>query len=177
MAEKKNIKAVFDMCCRICSDVKQQFENDKDAKIDDSILSTLREAFEDIINFEKTFLIIAQDTFYGSMLMNMDTTIDFSQRGPVDLHIEKEPFVMSFNPIYCCDYTYPEFTGLVVGEILRLAYDHPAVYSELNHEKDDEKHDFLEKGSDASISNMIKNDIRLDKARNRFKTSAWLVYH
>lgn len=167
MAEqKKNIKAIFDMCRRITSDIKDQFSEDENAKIDDSTLSTLKDAFEDILNFEKTFLIVAQDTFYGSMLMNMDTEVDFSQRGPVDLHVDKEPFVMSFNPIYVCDYTYPEFTGLVVSEILRLAYDHPAAYGTLNHEKDHEKHEFLEKASSASISNMVKSDIRLDNRGN-----------
>lgn len=163
MAEKKNIKAIFDMCCRITQDIKQQIEDNEDAKIDESVLSTLRDAFEDILNFEKTYLILAQDAFYGSMLMNMDTSIDFSQRGPVDLHIDREPFTMSFNPIYACDYTYPEFTGLVVGEILRLAYEHPSAYSSLNHERDESKHNHLENASDAAISNMIKNDVRLDR--------------
>lgn len=169
MAEKKNIKDIYDMCCRITEDVEDQFNKDPNAKISDSTISTLENAFEQIIDFEKLHLIMSHDQFYGCMLMSMNTKIDFSQRGPLDLKIDEEPFTIVFNPLFICKYKYSEFTGMVVSEILRLAYGHPAIYAEYNHGKDQNKHMMLEKSSDASISNMVQNDVRLDNKNNSLR--------
>lgn len=169
MADKKNIKAIYDACRGISSEIEEQFKKDKDAKIDQGILDTLESAFSEILNFEKTHLITAHDQFYGCMLMSMDTAINFKQKGAIDITIIKEPFVVSFNPIFCVKYKYSEFTGLLISEILRLAFAHPASFAEYNHEKDPSKHIMLEKASSASISNMVQNDIRLDSANSMLR--------
>lgn len=162
MAERKNIKVIYDMCRNIVLDVENTYKKDINAKIDDETLKTLSSAFEDIIDFERTHLITAHDQFYGCMLMNMGTEIDFKQKGPIDVDISNEPFVMKFNPLFICKHKYAEFTGMVVSEILKIAFNHPSAYAEYNHEADNEKHDHLEKASSASVSNMVQNDIRLD---------------
>ena len=159
---KINVKAVFDACRVMVNDIEQQYAKDKEAKIDQETLDTLENAFASILEFEKTHLITAHDQFYGCMLMSMETEINFKQRGPIDISVVKEPFVVSFNPIYCVKYKYAEFTGLLVSEILKIAYSHPASYAKLNHEKDENKHDNLEKASSASVADMVKRDIRLD---------------
>ena len=165
----KNIKAIYDMCRNIVLDIEESFQKDKNAKIDDTTLNTLKSAFEDIIEFEKTHLITAQDQFYGARLMNMNTEIDFSQRGPLDLDVSSDAFTIKFNPLFICKHKYAEFTGMVVSEILKLAYNHPSAYAEYNHECDEKKHEHLEKASSASVSSMVQNDIRLDSCNNSLR--------
>ena len=162
MADKKNILTIYN----ICRDLVAQAEKSAAAnggKVDESLLPPLKEAFEQIIEFEKIHLITAHDVFYGSMLMNMDTKVDFSIRGPIDINVKKEPFVMSFNPMFIASYKYSEFTALVVAEILKLAYAHPASFASMNSSRDQGAHELLEKSSSASVNNMVQSDIRLDK--------------
>jgi len=162
----KNILQIFNICRELVTQAEQQVETNG-GKIDSGLLSSLKEAFEQIIEFEKVHLITAHDVFYGSMLMNMETKIDFSIRGPLDISVKKEPFTMSFNPLFLAKYKYAEFTGLVVSEILKLAYSHPASFSKINQGKDSSTHTLLEKSSQVSISNMVQNDIRLDKKEDK----------
>lgn len=166
MADKKNIKAIYDMCARIVLNEEKKSQADKSYQPDSATLSTLRESFLDIIDFEKMHLINAHDQFYGCMLMSMETEINFNQKGPIDIVCATEPFLVTFNPMYCCKYKFSEFTALLVSEILRLAFAHPATYSEYNREKDDSKHNHLERASAASVNEMVTRDIRLDKNTN-----------
>jgi predicted metal-dependent peptidase len=166
MAEKKNILQIYNICRELVAQAEKSAEQNK-GKVDESLLSPLKDAFEQIIEFEKVHLITAHDVFYGSMLMNMDTKVDFSIRGPIDISVKKEPFVMSFNPLFIARYKYAEFTGLVVSEILKLAYAHPASFSKINQGKDISTHQLLEKSSAASVANMVQNDIRLDKKEDK----------
>jgi predicted metal-dependent peptidase len=161
MAEKKNIKAIYEQC-QLLSSEAEQYAKDHNGEVDPALLPPLEAAFNDILTFEKMYLIAAQDAFYGAMLMNMDVTINFKQRGPIDIAVAKEPFVVSFNPLFCSKYKFAQFTALLVQEILRIAYDHPATYGDLNGENDPNKHIHLEKSSSASVSSMVQNDIRLD---------------
>ena len=166
MAEKKNILQIYNICRELVSQAEKSAANNG-GKVDESLLPPLKDAFEQVIEFEKIHLITAHDVFYGSMLMNMDTKVDFTVRGPLDIDVRKEPFVMSFNPLFIAKYRYAEFTGLVVSEILKLAYAHPASFSKLNQGKDTGAHNLLEKSSQASVSSMVQNDIRLDRREDK----------
>ena len=166
MADKKNIKAIYDMCANIVLNEEKKSAADPNYQPPQSTVDTLRESFQDIIDFEKMHLINAHDQFYGCMLMSMETEINFNQKGPIDITCATEPFVVSFNPMYCCKYKFSEFTALLVSEILRLAFAHPATYSEMNREKDPQKHDHLERASSASVNEMVMKDIRLDRNSN-----------
>ncbi len=169
MAEKKNIKAIYDLCASMVSKVEKEIEKDKNYQPDEKFLSTLSESFKDIIEFERLHLISAHDQFYGCMLMSMETTVNFNQRGPIDILCDTEPFIVSFNPMFCAKYKYSEFTALLISEILRLAYAHPSVYSEYNREKDETKHNHLEEASAASVNDMVMRDIRLDSSNSRLR--------
>jgi len=162
MAEKVNILAVYNICRELVAQAEKSAEQNN-GKVDESILPPLKEAFEKVIEFEKIHLITAHDVFYGSILINMDTKISFNIRGPMDLDLKKEPIVLLFNPLYLAKYKYAEFTALVVSEILRLVYAHPASFATLNSGKDTKAHNHLEKASSASISSMVQQDIRLSK--------------
>jgi len=166
MAEKKNILQIFNICRELVAQAEKSAEK-SGGKVDESLLPPLRDAFEQIIEFEKMHLITAHDVFYGAMLMNMETKIDFSVRGPLDIDVRKEPFVMTFNPLFITKYRYAEFTALVVSEILKLAYAHPATFAKINQGKDKSAHELLEKSSQASVASMVQNDIRLDKREDK----------
>lgn len=156
---KKNVKVIYDTCRTLVKQAEQQAAEGKE--VDQSILNALTEAFNDIIAFEKVYLIQCQDRFYGTVLMDLDIGIDFTQRGPVDLKIDRSPFFMGINPLWCADYKFPEFTGLIVNEIVKMVWLHPASFANLNHEKDKKKHELLEKASSAASASVVKRDIRL----------------
>ena len=127
-----------------------------------ALLDALRASFNEILEFERTYLILALDSFYGAMLLSMETDIDFKINQPIGTDISTEPIRVLFNPLRCAKYSFPEFTGLLVSEILRLVYSHPEFYSSTNSANDSEVHDLLEKASSATVSDMVSNDIRLD---------------
>lgn len=164
--KKKNILTVYNICRDLVKQA-EEFAAANGGKIDESLLEPLRVSFEEIIEFEKIHLITAHDAFWGSMLMNMETKIDFNLAAPIDIDVTKEPFKVFFNPLYVMKYKYAEFTALLISEILKIVYAHPASYASLNTAKDEAKHKNLEKSSDASVSSMVQRDIRLDKKVDR----------
>jgi predicted metal-dependent peptidase len=163
MAEKRiNILQVYNLCRELVAKAEASAEKNG-GKVDESLLPPLKEAFEKVIEFEKVHLIISHDSFYGAMLMNMVTEIDFTIRGALDLSVKKEPFVLKFNPLFIAKYSYKEFTGAVVSEILMLAFAHPETFARLNAGKDPKVHKNLIDASEVSVSSMVQHDIRLDK--------------
>lgn len=157
---KKNVKAIYDTCAQLVK--AAEAEAAKGKEVSQEILDALKNAFNEIIEFEKIYLIQCQDRFYGSVLMDLDMGIDFTQRGPVDLKIDRSPFMVSVNPLFCANYKFPEFTGLIIEEIIRMVWLHPASFSQLNSEKDKSKHELLERASDAAASTIVKRDVRLN---------------
>ena len=155
-----NVKAIYDTCAQLVKAAESEVE--KGNTVSDEILEGLKNSFEKIIEFEKIYLIQCQDKFYGSVLMDLDVGIDFSQRGPVDMKVDRSPFMISINPLFCADYKFSEFTGLIVEEIIRMVWLHPASFSQINSEKDAQKHELLEKASDAAASTIVMRDVRLN---------------
>ena len=160
MAKKVNMKALYETMGKLVQQAEKQVSAGN--KIDNSIIEALENGFNDIIDFEKCYLISCQDRFWGNILMDIDTGIDFKQRGATDLKVDRSPICLTFNPMFCVKYSFSEFTGLVISELTKMVYLHPAAYSELNHERDEEKHAKLEASSDAASNSIVKNDIRLD---------------
>jgi len=162
MAEKINILTTYNIC-RDLVDQAEKSAAKNGGKVDPSILPPLAAAFEKVIEFEKVHLITSHDLFYGTILINMDTKISFNIRGPMDLDLRREPIALLFNPLFLAQYKYAEFTALVISEILRLVFDHPSAFANLNSTKDKKLHKNLEKASSASISSMVQQEIRLEK--------------
>ena len=157
---KKNIKEIYDTCSMLTKRIEGLVAANK--PIDKGMLDALSSAFSDIMEYEKFYLISCQDKFYGSVLMDMNFGIDFKQRGPVDLKIDCDPFTLSVNPLFCSKYKFPEFTGLIVSEIVKMIWLHPASFATINHEKDPKKHELLEKASDAASNSIVTRDIHLN---------------
>lgn len=154
---------------RMCRDIVDKVEKsaDKDGKVDESLLPPLTDAFNHILEAVKIYLTTANDVYYGLILMSMDIVIDYKIRGAVDIKVVKEPFVFAINPLFAVKYTFSQFVAKIVQEIFRLTFDHPSDYARLNPHKDDDRHENLEKAGDASVSDMIINDVKLEKQSNR----------
>lgn len=167
---KINVKALYDTCNKLIEQAEQQAGSGKE--IDQSILDALSASYTQIIEFMKIYLIQCQDKFYGTILMDMEMGIDFTQRGAVDLKIDRSPFSLTVNPLFCKNYKFPEFTGLIIDEIVKMVWLHPADYSSLNREKDQKKHELLEKASDAASSSIVKRDIRLNSGSSEYGSSS-----
>lgn len=163
----KNVKAIYDTCAKLVKQAESQGN-----EVDKSILDALGSAFSDIIEFEKIYLIQCQDKFWGTILMDLDVGVDFAQQGPVDLKIDRSPFMLGINPLWCADYKFSEFTGLIVNELIKMVYLHPAEFSRLNHENDERKHEMLDKASSAASSTIIKRDIRLSPDSNEYGSNS-----
>lgn len=138
-------------------------EETQERSVPEELLGPITESFTEIINFIKTHLITSQDSFYGNMWLSMDTEINYKIRGPIDIDVSKQPFVLMFNPLFCADIKFIELEGLIVSEILRLVYDHPSTFALINPDNDAAKHEHLEKGSSVSVSDMVRNEIRLNR--------------
>lgn len=162
----KNLKALYDTCRALTRQIENivgKTDGTQDGhKVDENILNTLKGAFKEILEFEKYYLIRCEDRFYGTILMDMDFDVDLSQKGPVDLKIKTTPYVLSVNPLYCADYNFNEFTGLIIEEIVRMIYLHPTIFASKNKGNDPLLHEHLEHASDAAASGVAKRDIRLD---------------
>lgn len=159
MAARKNVKLLYDTMAKLVDQAEAQAGANQ--PIDNSIIEALTQGFEEIIEFEKCYLIQCQDRFWGNILMSIDCGIDFKQRGAVDLKIDRSPFFLGINPMFCAKFKFPEFTGLIITELTKMVYLHPASYASLNHEKDPKKHKDLEKSSSAAATSIVKSDIRL----------------
>jgi len=157
---KKNVREIYNLCRTLVAQINEKAN--KKEKIDPALLTALKGAFSDIIEYEKIFLIQRENRFFGILLMDLELEINFSQRGPTDLHVNASPMSLSINPIFCANYTFPEFTGLIIEELMKMVYLHPAIFSGMNKEKDKFKHKMLEKASDASAASILKRDIHLD---------------
>lgn len=164
---KKNIKDVYDSCSLLVKQAESQVEDGQ--QIDQSILNTLESVFNDIINFTKVYLIQCQDSLWGTMLMNIDFGVNFTQRGAVNLVLDSTSVKLEVNPLFCADYKFSEFIGLVINELVKMVYLHPVSFAKINHEKDPSKHEKLEQASSAASTSIVLRDIHLDGTSNGCK--------
>lgn len=167
---KINVKALYDTCNKLVVEAEKQAAAGE--QISQSVIDGLTGAYTQIIEFMKIYLISCQDRFYGSILMDMEMELDFTQRGAVDLKIDRSPFALTVNPLFCKNYKFPEFTGLIINELIKMIWLHPADYASLNKEKDEKKHKLLEAASDAASTSIVKRDVRLNSSNNEYGASA-----
>lgn len=157
---KTNIKALYDNCKNLVKEIEKNVAQGQE--INKDTLNVLQNVYEQIIQFEKMYLIQCNDKFWGTVLMNMNVDIDMTQRGGLDIRFDRDPTTISLNPLFLSDYTFPEFTGLIINELIKLVYMHPAEYSKHNTMNNSETHDLLEKASSAASTSIVRSDIRLD---------------
>lgn len=161
MAEKEkiNAKQVYDICRQLTASVEELIA--KNEKVPASIIDSLKESFEFIMKYETWFLTTANNKLFGNILMQLDFEMDFNQRGAVDLKIDRTPMALTVNPLFCSQYTFAEFNGLVVDMITKMVWLHPSTFAEKNSENSPEKHELLKLASSCSSTDIVRHDIRL----------------
>lgn len=141
-----------------------QNKNNTVVKITDvppELLSSLTDNFLLIIEFINSYLLsINNAALYSSILMSMKFSMNFNQRGLIDI-VFKNPIEMSFNPLFIDNMNVNELLTSVIDEIMKFVFNHPALYAKLNSEQDVNVHDKLEKASSTHSSEIILHDIRI----------------
>ena len=145
-------------------------DNKTEVKISDipeDLLKSLSTEFGIIVEFINSYLLSKQKAeLYANILMSLHFEINYNQRGILDIILTKEPAVISFNPMFIGNYTVNELITLVIDEMLKLVFDHPAFYAKLNQDKNQDIHNRLEMASDANTSEIISRDISIDDTNN-----------
>ena len=127
--------------------------------------SALKSLVEEIITFIRQHLVLGYDKFYGVMLLDMITKIDFEQQGAVDLDLRHNQFILKINPYFLYEKSIQQFEALIVSELLLLCMDIPTKFSELNSENDPTKHKYLTLAASAVAMNLTMNDIKIIQNR------------
>lgn len=159
MSERINIPALYKLCQTYITAAMEKSANNQPIGAD--ITEPLENAFKKILEFESAYLIQCNDRFWGNLLMELNVYISFKQRGPIDLRMKENPVGLTINPLFCKNYTFPQFTGLIISELEKLVFLHPTTYAGLNSEHDKQKHALLERASNASSASIVKRDIHL----------------
>ena len=168
-----DILAIWSECKQIIKDtieLKNKYDQSKDSSLvaqakENEVL--LKEKFYYIIDFIRQHLVIAQDKFYGIMLLNIITEIDFKINGSIDIDLNGRQFKMKFNPFFLNTVeSIQELEALVISELLLIALDIPTKYSDYNVGSDPYKHEMLLRASSALSMDLTLTDISVIKERS-----------
>ena len=168
-----DILTIWNECKQIVKetiDLKSKYDESPDESLIQQAKKNeeeLKNKFYYVIDFIRQHLVIAQDKFYGIMLLNILTEIDFHINGILDIDLRGRQFKMKFNPFFIINVnTIQELEALVISEILLITLDIPTKYSELNIGNDQFKHQMLLRASSALAMNLTNNDIAIIKERS-----------
>lgn len=161
-----NYKEIYDKCQEISKEI--DIINSKKEVPPQQMLDDLEGDFNKILQFTKERLIVGNCTLYGNILLYLGAKIDFSIDRISDIDIDNMKILV--NPLYCYKYKYKEFIGMIIFEILSFAFDAPGDFKRYNPMENKNKHINLEDALEASIGELIKNDIRIGGLEERQKT-------
>ena len=161
MAEKQSITIILQTAQALIKKINSMPEDDPAVKEECAAVETL---FKQIIEFERFYMAQADCSYFGVALANMETSIDFKQAGPVDVKINSgiglSNFELTVNPLFCENYGIQEIAGLIESEVYRITFNHPKAFAQINSERDDLKHENLERASSAAVAGMITRDLQ-----------------
>lgn len=166
--------ATVNECWRQCQSIIKETINLKDSKMLDNEKEqianknsdTLKHMINDVITTIRQHLVLGYDRFYGIMLLDIKTDIDFIQQGAVDLDLRGNQITLKVNPYFLDGLTIQQFEALIVSELLLLCMDVPTKFSELNSERDPMKHQFLTLSASAVSMELTMSDIKVIQERN-----------
>lgn len=165
MADRIDIKAVWKNCCDNVEKMIALFNNKENEENIETktkeLKSVIESDFRQVINFIQCHIVLWQDKFYGSVLLNMLMEPSFDINGSIDVDLKSIPMRMLLNPMYLYKYSIQQIEALVAGDILALAFDYPTKFTDLNPENNEEKHNNLLKAKEAACNDMVKKDIRV----------------
>ena len=134
----------------------QRLEEDQDNR---SIRAEVAEAFSQLLDLIKMFLILKKERYYGYFLINMDTRIDFDLGYVAGVKADTNPFTLLVNPIRMSRYSIKEMVFIICHEIEHLVLNHPAEGARMNKEKDLKKKTLLNIAMDASVNDRLVMEI------------------
>ena len=143
MADRIDIKAVWKNCGDNVEKMIALFNNKENEENIETktkeLKSVIESDFRQVINFIQCHIVLWQDKFYGSVLLNMLMEPSFDINGSIDVDLKSIPMRMLLNPMYLYKYSIQQIEALVAGDILALAFDYPTKFTDLNPENNEEK--------------------------------------
>jgi len=141
----------------------------KGESIPDSSFEMLESVFKEIMQIEEFFLITGDNKFWGNVLISIDREVDFNIMGPVDIDIRTTPFTLKYNPLYCCQMSFSEFTGTIVNELTKLVMGHPEDYARINNSRDEETHRILDVASSLASTTILQKDMHIEDGKSKIR--------
>ena len=125
---------------------------------DSEALSNVSEAFTQLFDLIKVFVIMKKERYYGYFLMSLEMQIDYRIRYPAGVNMDTYPFRLKINPLQMSPYSIKGIIFIICHEIEHLVLNHPAEGMRLNKEKDPRKRVLLNIAMDASINDGLAKE-------------------
>ena len=129
MADRIDIKAVWKNCGDNVEKMIALFNNKENEENIETktkeLKSVIESDFRQVINFIQCHIVLWQDKFYGSVLLNMLMEPSFDINGSIDVDLKSIPMRMLLNPMYLYKYSIQQIEAIVDGDILAIAFDYP----------------------------------------------------
>lgn len=127
-------------------------ENNKNNK---TALNEVHNAFIQVFEHIKLFLISKKERYYGYFLMNLKLEIDFYKDIIAGVRMDTEPFTLTINPLLLGKYKIKEMIYIICHEIEHLILDHPSEGIRLNPNRNPSEHEKLNIAMDASVNDRL----------------------
>ena len=80
--------------------LKDNIQRVEENRKDKEALNIIQNAFENIFEYIKLFLVEKKERYYGYILMNMRLQIAYDRPFPAAVNTDTNPFTIIFNPLF-----------------------------------------------------------------------------
>lgn len=139
--------------------LKDNIQRVEENRKDKEALNIIQNAFENIFEYIKLFLVEKKERYYGYILMNMRLQIAYDRPFSAAVNTDTNPFTIIFNPLFMAEYSLKEMVYIVCHEIEHLVLDHPSEGIRLNQTKNPVLQYRLNLCMDASVNDRLNMEI------------------
>lgn len=125
----------------------------------ENLLDEVRSDFQDMVELIKLFLISERDSYYGYFLMNMQFCANFYSNCIAGIKLNTFPPVFEANPLLLCKFKLKEILYVICHEIDHVVLNHPAEMVKANPTKDEDKFHEFNLAADAAVNDRINHEI------------------
>jgi len=166
------VREHMDSANAACKSVLKLIEKHKDAdgnvidregfdKDFEQLKEIINSEYDILIGFWRRHLIVAQDSLYGTILLQMGMKTDFTLDGAIETDVYSDTMCIYLNPLYMSDYSAENIEALICAEIIKIAMGYPTRFSTLNPQRDENKHISLMHAASVSSLELVKNEVAI----------------
>ena len=135
------------------------FEQTKDR----ALLQQIDSDFQRFAQLATLFLIAERDSYYGYFLMSMTFRTNYAVSSIAGIRLGEYPPVFETNPLILLKYSLKEILYIFCHEIDHVVFNHPAEMVKSNPEGSPELFELFNYAADASVNDMLNNEIKQGK--------------